>query len=692
MAAWVKQYSLDGIDVDYEDFNAFDAGDGSAENWLISFTKQLRSQLPQGTYILTHAPVAPWFSPNKWGGGGYLKIHQSVGSMIDWYNVQFYNQGVNEYTTCDNLLTTSSNTWPQSSLFQISNNGVPLNKLVIGKPATSGDAGSGFISTSILATCVQQAKNKGWNGGVMVWEYPRAASPWITSVRSLSWPVLRDGSKLGLDSADMDAYLSRASFVQLTHRGAYWSYRLSYVAPFNALILEERRKVTTMMKWSKKMILTAVTSLKTEQNRGKSPEKGALAVSLKCRHQRHEIFDLSPMSYCAWTEGTMWAYSAFASFCRDYQAESTQQIIVAVSRISYRYSGERVFNRLRRNEDNSEGITPHSWYTQSKRHPIMFGFKRIGAILAGLSSLLAVAAIPLENHNLTDTARSFLITRAAPSAPRWVIYSDKWVSGETGPPAVSDIKGYNVFALSFLLLEGAYDQAEEWTTLTAAQRSDIKSQYSAAGISLIVSLFGSTDAPTSTGADPIAAANTMAAWVKQYDLDGVDVDYEDFNAINAGDGKAEAWLVSFTQQLRTQLLQGTYILTHAPVAPWFSPGKFGGGAYLTVNSKVGSLIDCSTTGTSEYTDCNGLLTTSSSTWPQSALFQIAASGVPLQKLVIGKPATSGDANNGYMSTSALAQCVEQAKSKGWSAGVMVWEFPDASASWIESVRSLAFPE
>ena len=42
----------------------------------------------------------------------------------------------------------------------------------------------------------------------------------------------------------------------------------------------------------------------------------------------------------------------------------------------------------------------------------------------------------------------------------------------------------------------------------------------------MVSLFGSTDAPTSTGADPIATANTMAAWVIQYGLDGVDVDYE----------------------------------------------------------------------------------------------------------------------------------------------------------------------
>ena len=80
--------------------------------------------------------------------------------------------------------------------------------------------------------------------------------------------------------------------------------------------------------------------------------------------------------------------------------------------------------------------------------------------------------------------------------------------------------------LSFLLLEGAWDNAQVWTTLTTAERSSIKSQYSAAGIKLMVSAFGSTDVPTSSGADPIATANTMAAWVKQYSLDGIDVDYE----------------------------------------------------------------------------------------------------------------------------------------------------------------------
>ncbi|KAG6868953.1 hypothetical protein C0993_007167 [Termitomyces sp. T159_Od127] len=218
---------------------------------------------------------------------------------------------------------------------------------------------------------------------------------------------------------------------------------------------------------------------------------------------------------------------------------------------------------------------------------------------------IASTAINTTRHdNLGNEAREIL-SRATPAPPHWVIYWDKFISGESGPPAVSDIKGFNVFALSFLLVEGAFDQAEEWTTLTATQRTTIKSQYAAAGIKLIVSVFGATDAPTSTGADPVATANTFAAFVKQFDLDGVDVDYE----------------------LPTSQFEE---------------------------------------GTSEYTTCSGLLTTSSDTWPQSALFQIARNGVPLSKLVIGKPATKSDASNGFMPTTTLASCLETAKAQGWS--------------------------
>ncbi|EIW79383.1 glycoside hydrolase family 18 protein [Coniophora puteana RWD-64-598 SS2] len=319
---------------------------------------------------------------------------------------------------------------------------------------------------------------------------------------------------------------------------------------------------------------------------------------------------------------------------------------------------------------------------------MVFFSASFAALFTAVLSATAVVARPVES----TTA---LAKRDAP-APHWVIYSDKWISGETGPPSVSDIKGYNVFALSFWLLSGPADQAVEWTSLDAATRTSIKTQYNNAGIKMIVSAFGSTDAPTSSGADPTTTANNLAAFVKQYSLDGVDIDYEDFNAINAQDGKAEAWLSTFTTALRAQLPAGDYIISHAPVAPWFSP-KYTSGAYLKVNQNVGNLIDWYNIqfynqGTSEYTTCDGLLTASSSTYPNSAVFQIAASGVDLNKIVIGKPAGTGDANNGFMDASTLAGCLSTAKGKGWDAGVMVWEYPDAAAAWIQTVRSQAFPE
>ncbi|KAK7687873.1 hypothetical protein QCA50_009092 [Cerrena zonata] len=327
---------------------------------------------------------------------------------------------------------------------------------------------------------------------------------------------------------------------------------------------------------------------------------------------------------------------------------------------------------------------------------------RVIARLVAVATLFAITYLsgvvrsaPSEFDGLDQQARDIL-ARATPAAPHFVIYSDKGTSGITGPPPPAQVKGFNAFLLSFLLLEGAWDKAEEWTQLSAADRANIKSQYAAAGIKLMVSVFGSTDVPTSTGADPIATANTIAAWVKEFDMDGVDVDYEDFNAFDAGDGSAENWLISFTKQLRVQLPQGQFILTHAPVAPWFSPNKWGGGGYLKVDQEVGSLIDWYNIqfynqGTNEYTTCAGLLTASSSTWPQSALFQIAASGVPLDKLVIGKPATTGDATNGFIAPATLAGCVSQAKNQGWTGGVMVWEFPDAAASWIQTVLSSSWP-
>jgi chitinase len=145
--------------------------------------------------------------------------------------------------------------------------------------------------------------------------------------------------------------------------------------------------------------------------------------------------------------------------------------------------------------------------------------------------------------------------------------------------------------LSFLLVAGPADQAVAWAQLSADQRSSIKAAYNAAGISLMVAAFGATDEPTSRGTDPVGIANRLADWVIQYGLDGVDIDYEDFTAINRQDGSAENWLISLTRQLRFRLPAGQYIITHAPVAPWFSKAKYPTGAYATVHAQVGNLID-----------------------------------------------------------------------------------------------------
>lgn len=73
---------------------------------------------------------------------------------------------------------------------------------------------------------------------------------------------------------------------------------------------------------------------------------------------------------------------------------------------------------------------------------------------------------------------------------------------------------------------GAVDDAEAWEEFSASTRKSVLEEYHEAGIALMVSAFGSTDTPTSDGADAKETAQKLAAWVKKYDLDGVDIDYE----------------------------------------------------------------------------------------------------------------------------------------------------------------------
>ena len=110
--------------------------------------------------------MAPWFSRSStFSAGAYLTINQNVGNLIDWYNIQYYNQGSDMYTDCEGLLTKSGSSFPNTAVMQLADAGVDLNKIVIGKPGIASDASDGFISTTTLASCVKQAQAKGWNAG-----------------------------------------------------------------------------------------------------------------------------------------------------------------------------------------------------------------------------------------------------------------------------------------------------------------------------------------------------------------------------------------------------------------------------------------------------------------------------------------------------------------------------------------------
>jgi chitinase len=171
LAKFVSDNQLDGVDIDWEDSPAFQKGDGSGENWLITLTKVLRANLPTGS-IITHAPQAPYFSGKAlYPKGGYMTVDQTVGSMIDFYNVQFYNQGVGIYDTPQGLFNVSGSWCPNSSINEMIAAGIPGTKIVLGKPPTTADANNGWMSADVLNKAIlDNYAYNGWKTGIMFWQ------------------------------------------------------------------------------------------------------------------------------------------------------------------------------------------------------------------------------------------------------------------------------------------------------------------------------------------------------------------------------------------------------------------------------------------------------------------------------------------------------------------------------------------
>ena len=82
-----------------------------------------------------------------------MKVDEEVGYLIDFYNVQFFNQMSLEYATYETLFLRSDSTTKKlgTSVSELVKRGINVKKIVIGKPVTKKNVyNTGWIDSRVL--------------------------------------------------------------------------------------------------------------------------------------------------------------------------------------------------------------------------------------------------------------------------------------------------------------------------------------------------------------------------------------------------------------------------------------------------------------------------------------------------------------------------------------------------------------
>ncbi|WP_299125792.1 glycosyl hydrolase family 18 protein [uncultured Tenacibaculum sp.] len=170
LANFAIQHQFNGVDLDIENIIM----DSQTIQWLVDVTIAVNKTSMEKNYPLqiSHAPQAPYFMFN----GGYSEIERKTNGIIDYYNIQYYNQGNWEYQSYENynsLFETQYNAvLNPTSILSITKQNVPSHKLILGKPITPEDVNNtGYIPTEKLEAILSKAiDNKIEFGGIMGWK------------------------------------------------------------------------------------------------------------------------------------------------------------------------------------------------------------------------------------------------------------------------------------------------------------------------------------------------------------------------------------------------------------------------------------------------------------------------------------------------------------------------------------------
>jgi len=194
----LKKNNLDGIDFNMENliFKTFGTNSHMDKDqtidWLVDATKKARDILGLDA-IITHSPQSPYFNELEFLSG-YLDFYKKVGNTIDYFLIQYYNQGDTYLTYKSQFIENEDRKHPGTAVKELIDRGIPKEIIIVGKAMQKHDAKEeSLVDPKVIHDWVVKAKDDPdvyqWNTGISTWQWHTKGDPgepvaktWINTI------------------------------------------------------------------------------------------------------------------------------------------------------------------------------------------------------------------------------------------------------------------------------------------------------------------------------------------------------------------------------------------------------------------------------------------------------------------------------------------------------------------------------